>query len=68
MTTGTKIIWQAKSLDARKIKPLTGTVVRVDPPSDGWGEGIMVDYPKVKYLGEHCLIFHEWPSKWAREA
>ena len=21
----------------------------------------MVDYPKVKYMGEHCLIFHEWP-------
>ncbi len=68
MTTGTQVIWQPKSMDARKIKPLKGTVLRVDPPQDGWGEGIMVDYPKVKFRGQHCLIFHEWPSLWVKEA
>jgi hypothetical protein len=67
MTTGTKIRWCPKSMDARKIKPLIGIVVRVDPAEDGWNAGVTVDYPKVKYMGEHCLIFHEWPSLWAKE-
>jgi hypothetical protein len=55
-------------MDARKARTFSGTVTRVDPPEDGWGEGILVLYPKVKFKGQPALVFHEWPSLWAKEA
>lgn len=68
MTTGTKIIWTERPMDGRKPKTFTGTVLRIDEAADGWDAGIVVHYPKVKYRGEPCAIFHVWPSLWAREA
>jgi len=67
MTTGTKVIWTGISLDARKPRVFKGTIIRVDPPEDGWNEGIVVEYPKVKYLGQPCAIFHELPSRYVTE-
>ena len=68
MTTGTKIVYTERPMDARKARTFNGIVTRVDPPEDGWGEGIVVLYPKVKFKGQPALIFHEWPSLWAKEA
>lgn len=59
----------ATPMDARPVKVFKGTVVRVDPAEDGWDAGIVVNYPKLRYRGVVGVnIFHEWPSKWAREA
>jgi hypothetical protein len=68
MTTGTNVICTIRPMDARPVKVFKGTVIRVDPPEDGWGEGIVVEYPKVKFRGLPCAIFHEWPSLWVKEA
>ena len=67
MTTGTQIVYTERPMDARKPRTFKGTVIRVDPPQDDWGAGIVVHYPKVKFRGQPCAIFHEWPSPWARE-
>jgi hypothetical protein len=67
MTTGTKVVWTGISLDSRKPKVFKGTIIRVDPPEDGWNEGIVVEYPKIKYLGQQCAIFHELPSRYVVE-
>jgi hypothetical protein len=70
MTTGTKIIYTERLLDAHRKSPRTwkGTVIRVDQPEDGWNEGIVVDYPGIKYFGQHVAIFHEMPHACVREA
>lgn len=74
MTTGTKIIYTERPMDARKPRIWEGTVIRVDAPVPedadgwgGWGAGITVEYTKIKLRGQSCPIFHEWPSLWAKE-
>jgi hypothetical protein len=75
MTTGTKVICTLRPRQDKKPILYTGTVIRVDaatePEADGtggWDSGIVVEYPKVKYRGQPCAIFHAWPSLWVREA
>jgi hypothetical protein len=44
-----------------------GIVARTEPPEDGWGAGIVVDYPKLKHKGVMgVLCFHEWPNRFIR--
>jgi hypothetical protein len=68
MTPGTNVICTLQIKQGRKPKVFKGQVIRVDPPQDGWDAGIMVEYPKMKYPGIPCAIFHLWPSLWVKEA
>ena len=75
MTTGTKVICTLRARQDSPAKVFKGTVIRVDaatePEEDGtggWDSGIVVEYPKLKYLGVPCAIFHAWPSPWVCEA
>jgi hypothetical protein len=68
MTTGTNVICTLQVRQDRKPKVFKGTVLRVDEAKDGWDAGVVVEYPKMKYLGVPCAIFHLWPSLWVKEA
>ena len=67
MTTGTNVICTLQVRQDRKPLVFKGSVIRVDPPEDGWEAGVVVLYPKLKYHGQPCPIFHEWPSQYVVE-